>query len=147
MISVTNALKDLIRDIPGTIRQIDEETFNHKSALQKWSKKEILGHLCDSAFNNIQRVIRVQYEETPLFIYDQDLWVKAGNYQLQSREQVLLLWEVLQKQLIEVVENLPAEMHDRRCNVGKVHPEIVPIRFIIEDYVRHQKYHLDQIFK
>lgn len=61
---------------------LQEEDFIAKSNPEKWSKKEIVGHLIDSAQNNLRRFIVGQYEGTPPHVvYDQDFWVKANNYQ------------------------------------------------------------------
>ncbi|MDV7698522.1 DinB family protein [Chryseobacterium soli] len=61
---------------------ISEEEWSHKISPEKWSKKEILGHLCDSAFTNIRRFVITQYKENENIVYDQDLWVKAQNIRI-----------------------------------------------------------------
>ncbi len=40
----------------------------------KWSKKEIIGHLINSATNNHQRFVRCQFETIPKIVYDQNKW-------------------------------------------------------------------------
>ena len=58
-------LQYLCEEIPVLLSIIPEQDFTHKSAPEKWSKKEILGHLIDSATNNHQRFIRAQFENVP----------------------------------------------------------------------------------
>jgi hypothetical protein len=60
----------LCRIIPPLLLVIDEQTFSHKPAPGKWSKKEIPGHLVDSANNNHQRFLRAQFEDVPAIFYD-----------------------------------------------------------------------------
>ena len=44
---------------------VSEDAAARKPAPDKWSKKEILGHLVDSAANNHQRFVRLQLEHAP----------------------------------------------------------------------------------
>ena len=77
--NIVDRLQYLCDAIPSLIKQIPEQEFSHKSAPGKWSKKEILGHLIDSATNNHQRFVRAQFEDTPFIIYDQDNWNAASR--------------------------------------------------------------------
>ncbi len=63
-------LQFLCEKIPPLLTELDEQTFSFKATSEKWSKKEIIGHLIDSATNNHQRFVRGQFEETPKIIYD-----------------------------------------------------------------------------
>ena len=136
-------LQKLIDEIPVKILQFSIEEMNHKSRLEKWSKKEILGHLCDSAFNNLQRIIRVQYEEIPYIIYNQDEWVKIQNYQNRDIKDVLELWITIHQQFIHLLKIFPESKLDSIIDVG----EEVSAKFIIADYLDHQNHHLGQIFE
>src|ERR1700753_2074239 len=69
-------LTKLIGIYTKRLEALTEETYAWKPHPHKWSKKEILGHLVDSAQNNIRRFIVAQYEDTPVIGYDQDAWVR-----------------------------------------------------------------------
>lgn len=58
-------LQFLIDTIPSLLTEIDEVQFSNKPNFEKWSKKEIIGHLIDSATNNHQRFVRCQFENVP----------------------------------------------------------------------------------
>jgi len=73
---------------------IDWET---KTSPIKWSKKEIIGHLIDSAQVNLQRFIRCTYEENFKLIYEQDEWVAAARYQDADIKEILDLWILLNR--------------------------------------------------
>lgn len=139
---VIDGLRQLIGEVPEKLARISEEEINHKPAPGKWSKKEILGHLCDSCFNNIQRVVRVQYEDKPFIIYQQDEWVKIQHYQNQDIADVLNLWLALHKQFIQVLNNFP----DRHIKSMLDWGSEVSAQFVITDYLDHQHHHLKQIF-
>ncbi|MCK5208494.1 MAG: DinB family protein [Cyclobacteriaceae bacterium] len=140
--SVAKSLQKLIDEIPVKILQFSIEEITHKPRPDKWSKKEILGHLCDSALNNLQRIIRVQYEEKPTIIYNQDEWVKHQNYQEKDIEGVIKLWIVLHRQFIHTITTFPESKLDSIIDVG----EEVTAKFIITDYLDHQNHHFRQIF-
>ena len=80
----------------------DETGYAAKPSPGKWSKKEILGHLIDSAQNNIRRFVVSQYEEKPHIVYAQDEWVKAGGYQQYNTADLIELWQLLNKHLCMV---------------------------------------------
>jgi hypothetical protein len=139
--NVIDGLQKIMDKIPSKILEYSKEEINHKPALEKWSKKEILGHLCDSAFNNLQRLVRVQYEEKPWIVYNQDEWVKNQNYQGMEIMQVIDLWLTVHKQLIQVIRNFPEKHLESILDVG----EEVTAKFMITDYLDHQNHHLKQI--
>lgn len=141
--NIVKELQKLIEEIPSKILRFSIEEINHKPQPDKWSKKEILGHLCDSAFNNLHRIIRVQYEDKPRIIYKQDEWVKNQNYQDLEIDEVIQLWITLHKQLIHAIESFPKNHLGSIVDVG----EDVTARFIITDYLGHQNHHFRQIFK
>ena len=136
-------LQNLIEETPVKFQQFSKEEINYKASPEKWSKKEILGHLCDSCFNNLQRIIRVQYEDKPFIIYNQDEWVKSQNYQGREFSEVLELWISLHNQFIHALKNFPEIHLNSLLDWG----EKVTAKFAITDYLDHQNHHLKQIFK
>lgn len=123
--------------------EISEESWSFKLGENKWSKKEILGHLCDSAFTNIRRLIVTQYEENQKIVYEQDFWVKAQNYQNISTQHIIDLWKALNIQLFHIIENLPKAQLKNTCFTSN----FVTLEFLIEDYINHLLHHLDEIKK
>jgi hypothetical protein len=109
-----------------------------------WTRKQIVGHLCDSAANNRQRFVRASTEGTYVGPkYAQDEWVAAHGYTDQSWETLLAWWQVEHEILKAVVARIPADRLETSCTVGDNAP--VTLRFLIEDYIQHQQWHLKQI--
>jgi DinB superfamily len=109
-----------------------------------WTRKQIVGHLLDSAANNRQRFVRAATEGTyagPR--YEQDAWVAVHGYRSQSWGRLLDWWKSEHEILIAVVENIPSGMLEAPCVVGDGPP--VSLRFLIEDYISHQRWHLKQL--
>ncbi|PWN68158.1 DinB family protein [Chryseobacterium phosphatilyticum] len=138
-------LKNIIDEELQRFQKISEEEWSYKATPEKWSKKEILGHLCDSAFTNIRRFVVTQYKENENIVYDQNAWVKAQNYQNIPTTDLINLWKALNYQVVHIVENIPDEALKRICDTTKTEPQKFTLEFIINDYVDHLQHHLESI--
>lgn len=136
-------LNELLAILPDRIRQIPEADFVSKPHPDKWSKKQILGHLIDSAANNHQRFVRIQYEDVPMIVYDQNKWNSLNHYQEMDSRTVIMMWTIYNQYLLEVIQYIPDESLLKKGNTGL--KELVTLDFLIEDYVNHQEHHLQQI--
>ncbi|MEZ4853370.1 DinB family protein [Flavobacterium sp.] len=112
---------------------------------QKWSKKEILGHLVDSAINNIQRFTEIQYLEKPYIIrkYQQDELVQSNNYQNKNSDDLINLWLQLNSHILYLINNQTKETLSYQIILPN--QEMSNFKFLIEDYLNHLFYHLKQI--
>ena len=135
-------LKYICKVIPGLLKNVDELTFNQKIRPEKWSKKEIIGHLIDSATNNHQRFVRCQFEDKPNIVYDQNNWNHYNFYQQIDKKQIIDFWTIYNKQLIELMSRIPSENLQRECFVGE---KSLTLDFLINDYVEHLDHHLKQV--
>lgn len=138
-------LKNIIDAELQRFQNISEQEWSYKSSPEKWSKKEIIGHLCDSALTNIRRFVVTQYKENENIVYDQNFWVKAQNYQNVPTTDLIDLWKSLNYQIVHVVENIPDEALQRTCDTTKTKPQVFTLEFIINDYVDHLQHHLKAI--
>lgn len=138
-------LRDIVENQIEKFHSISENQWNEKLSDEKWSKKEILGHLCDSALTNIRRFVVTQYKENENIVYDQNFWVKAQNYQNTTILDIVYLWKYLNLQIVNVVENIPGELLDNVCDTTKSEKQAFTLRFIIDDYISHMNHHLKVI--
>jgi hypothetical protein len=109
-----------------------------------WTRKQIVGHLLDSATNNRQRFVRAASEGSfngPN--YGQDAWVAAHGYAEQTWETLLSWWEVEHEILMAIVDRIHESRFEAECVLDADAP--VTLRFLIEDYVAHQRWHLKQL--
>ena len=142
-----NELHEIVATCKEQLKRITEADAAKKINPDKWSKKEELGHLVDSAFNNHRRFIVAQYEHHPKIVYDQNYWVQAGHYQQQPFATLVSLWEILNLQICEVLESIPHESFEKTCNTGKDEIELHTIRWLASDYVKHLLHHLHHILE
>ncbi|MDB5010518.1 MAG: DinB superfamily protein [Mucilaginibacter sp.] len=112
--------------------------WTHQPVPGKWSPKEILGHLIDSANINLQRFVRCTYENDFTLTYAQNEWVAAQHYRDADITELLCLWRLINKQIITVLNNYPYERWQAICNNNTV-------EFLANDYIDHMCHHLDQI--
>ena len=153
-----NLSEDLRRVIDVAIaafKGISEQEWTMRTSPDKWSKKEILGHLVDSAYNNHPRIMSACVKEDLKFEgYAQDDWVTNNNYQNRDSQELIHLWKYANLHLSHLIEGLPSEILDR----GTVHHNFdqmlmrpfekespATLRFLIEDYIFHIEHHLKQI--
>lgn len=136
-------LEYLCQSLPGRFAQFSEEEFCQKPGPGRWSKKQILGHLIDSATNNHQRFVRAQFEDVPLIVYDQNQWNEFSYYEKIATSQLISFWYFYNMQLAALARQIPAENWKRKCMRGG--PEPMSLEFAFDDYVRHLEHHLQQV--
>jgi hypothetical protein len=144
-------IKDTISQLKEAVQELvfcDLQSINwtHKPSPEKWSAKEILGHLIDSAQINLQRFVRCTYEENFKLTYQQDEWVKAGRYQFADTQDLIDLWEMLNVQIGWVLGNYPPDRLQAKCDNSKTAVSLHTVEWLAEDYVAHMKHHLKQIY-
>ena len=146
MENVVKELLEILKTYSVKIGTITDAEFSRKHAPLKWSKKEVLGHLVDSAQNNLRRFICGQYEKTPSkIVYDQDFWVRANGYQSATKEDVIALWKLVNQRIADVLTQMPADNYERESDTGKDAVQLHALKWLAEDYVKHMKHHLNQI--
>ncbi len=145
MEETTTKLERLLKETQDFLLTCAPEKLNAKPSENKWSKKEILGHLVDSAINNLQRFTEIQYETKPYRVrkYNQDALVKANHYQNADVQEILTFWLAINKRILLIMHGQTEET---------LHYEILldqekksDLRFLMEDYVHHMEHHLQQI--
>jgi hypothetical protein len=109
-----------------------------------WSRRQVMGHLIDSASNNHQKFVRAMLADALAFPgYDQ-----AGNVRVQAVQEadwelLVSLWASYNRYLAHVIGRLPEDKLDMSCTIGNGEP--VTLRFVAEDYVEHLLHHLGQV--
>ena len=119
------------------------DTAAEKPVGGTWSKKEMLGHLIDSASNNHQRFIRAMLDTAQDFpTYNQNRWVEVQNYNSMDWNDLVQFFTLYNQHLCRIVDNLPEEALRNPCNIGREDP--MTLEFVVIDYLRHLKHHLDK---
>ena len=131
------------RELPS-LRTLTEERASMARAPGKWSAKEELGHLIDSAANNHIRFVRGAIEaEFRGPGYSQNDWVRLHGYSNMQWETIINLWFQYNTLLVGLVDRIPEDRLEALCFIGT--SPAVTLRFVIEDYILHMQHHIDQL--
>ncbi len=150
---MTNEMKSIVDDLNRTVsgfltklNRMSEVDFRAKPRSDKWSRIEVMGHLIDSAHSNLRRLVTGQYEPSPPhIIYDQNFWVVANNYQAMPMVSVITLWNLMNRQIAEVLTSMPEANYSRQCDTGRGEEDLHTLVWLAADYVKHMKHHLNQV--
>ena len=137
------------------LRAVGDDVSGRRPAPGKWSPREIIGHLIDSASNNHQRFVRASFQEDLVFSgYDQDKWVALQRYQEADWKDLLTLWASFNRHLARVMAATPDEIRRREHrshNFDRIAMRPVAagspatLEYFMEDYVLHLHHHLRQL--
>jgi DinB superfamily len=138
MKSTAGDLELLINEYAPALKALSKTGLEKKPSPAKWSGKEIIGHLVDSAQSNIRRFVMAQYEETPYIVYNQTKWVEIVNYQHWDSNQLIDLWYLLNKQVCEILKNMSPAAAQLTCRTQETHT----IEWLANDYIKHLRHHI-----
>jgi hypothetical protein len=121
----------------------DQDAAKHPGA-GGWSRKQILGHLIDSASNNHLRFVRALLnDEMRLPRYDQEGCVRVHRYQDLRWTELLDFWASYNRLLAHVLAGVPEAKRTTPCYVGDL--PAMTLEELAVDYLRHMEHHLEQI--
>jgi hypothetical protein len=144
MEDVAQELRRVVDEASGRLARMSPGEVASKATPDSWSKKEILGHLIDSAANNHQRFVRACYGAAADFPpYRQNDWVRIQRYNESDWETLVALWSAYNRHLSDLIERIPPEAKSSPCGIGKEEP--VTLEFLVRDYLRHLRHHVDKL--
>jgi hypothetical protein len=126
------------------LSRITDPEASAPTAPGHWSRKEILGHLLDSAANNHHRFVRAQFQdELSVVGYAQEAWVSTQHYQDRAWTDLVAFWLAYNHHLLHLMEWTPEYRRRNAIRIGGNDP--VTLEFVMTDYLTHLKHHLAQI--
>lgn len=144
MLNVAEDLRGTIRAAVPLLDGIADAEASMPTAAGKWSRKEILGHLIDSACNNQQKFVRTRQQAHLDFVgYQQDFWVASQRYNAEDWSGLIAFWRAYNLHLAHVIEHVEPELLANTITIDD-HGTFT-LEFIMGDYVEHLKHHLSQI--
>ena len=147
MKTIATQLDSIINEHISALRSLTDDELKYKPSPAKWSRKEILGHLIDSASNNHQRFVRLQIDnEIVLPKYKQDEWVAVQRWQQKNWEEIIALWKLYNQHILHIFQHIDESKLFNTVTLGDEEDEIYTLQFLIDDYVDHMEHHLKQIF-
>jgi hypothetical protein len=135
-------LRFAVRTLPGVLSRFSEAESEQRPSPERWTKKEVIGHLIDSASNNHQRFVRggllAAGQDFPG--YEQERWVRIQDYQAARWGDLIDLWRAYNTHLLHVAGCMSDEGRRAACRVGGGGEVTLAALFV--DYVDHLEHHL-----
>jgi len=144
MTQTADRLARILATTPLRLADISADDASHSSAPGHWSKKQVLGHLIDSAANNHQRFVRAQLAasyEGPT--YEQESWVATQSYATENWPDLVNLWLLYNRHLLHIIRTVREDALTVPCVIAGSAP--VPLAEVMSSYVDHMEHHLAQI--
>jgi hypothetical protein len=155
MRAVEADLREAVASVTPRLLALSEAEAGRRPSPGKWSPKEVIGHLIDSASNNHQRFVRARFTEDLVFPgYQQEKWVETQGYAGAPWTELVGLWNNFNLHLARVIEATPAEVRQKpraRHNLHELAWKAVPqnepatLEYFMRDYVDHLRHHVAQI--
>jgi hypothetical protein len=144
MKELSETLRRLVEVAEPRLRDISEQESTKPILPGGWSRKQVIGHLIDSASNNHQRFVRAARQPWLEFPgYDQVGSVRVQAVQDADWPLLIALWTAYNRYLAHVIAHLPPSKTETACRIGS--GENVSLRFLATDYVSHLVHHFSQI--
>lgn len=151
ILEIVGREEPVLRSLPG---DVIAGRFNGQGR----SIKMLLGHLIDSASNNHQRMVRLQYAPRcghsmpgtdmgmlvfPDYTQDNDLWIGLQDYQNEDWDQIVSLWKFFNLHIAQVIRAADETKLDNYWL--DYEGNRVTLRAMIEGYTEHVRLHIGQI--
>jgi hypothetical protein len=146
MKQISDEIRRLVKEWESRLILMQPAEIEAREAEGRWSVKEIIGHLVDSASNNHQRIVRLEIAKDlsfPDYQSDNEKWVASQRYQEEDWNGLIWLWKYFNLHLAHVIEHIRPEALDHTWKAGASTP--IRLGDLILDYLSHLKMHLDHI--
>lgn len=144
--NVTNGILRYIDTWEDKLLNLPVETISNRRNKQNRTIKQILGHLIDSAANNHQRMIRLQYNKQldfPDYQQDNDLWIALQDYQHADWNVIVQLWKFYNLHMIQVIKSVDQTKLENTWQTFE--HTTVTLQEMIEGYLGHIDLHFNEI--
>ncbi|MDA9774158.1 DinB family protein [Saprospiraceae bacterium] len=155
MSSLSHKLQSIILDSIDKFAAIPKKRWNAKKDENSWSKKEILGHLIDSCYNNHGRFLRAESLDNLIFEgYDQNKWVEMNNYAERDHDDIIDTFIISNLHLANLIGNIPDSVMTKMTTKHNFHLTSMvtveegserSLEYMVSDYIFHLNHHLAQI--
>jgi uncharacterized damage-inducible protein DinB len=123
----------------------NEEDGDFRYALEKWSTKEVLGHVCDTERVFAYRALRIsRADATPLEGFEQDDYVRNGPFANRQLSDVVEDFIAVRRATLSLLRNLDEAAWMRRGIANKNEVTVRALAYIIAGHELHHRSILEE---
>ena len=144
--TITKGIQTFIDTWEQQLIDLPVDKISNRRNKQNRTIKQILGHLIDSAANNHQRMVRLQYTaklQFPDYQQDNDLWIALQDYENADWFTLIQLWKYYNLHMIQVIKSVDMSKLDNSWQ--SFDGATVTLRQMIEGYLGHIELHFNEI--
>jgi hypothetical protein len=146
---VSHEVLTLINEWEPKLSALPGDVITERRNSQNRTIKQVLGHLIDSASNNIHRIVHLQYRESPLDFPNyatngnNDRWIAIQHYQEEDWHDLVQLWKYTNLHLTHVITRIdPLKLNNVWiASAGNT----ISLKEMVLAYAKHFRLHLDEI--
>jgi len=142
-------LLDLVEAWETRFSTLGESDVAVRRNSQNRNIKQIVGHMVDSASNNMHRIVHLQYQPSPFAFPcyasfgNNDRWIAIQDYESENWTNLIQLWKYINLHIVHVINNVNKDKLDNQWISAT--GENVSLKNMIIDYLPHFKLHLGEI--
>ena len=142
--AVEGPILDTLRAQRGELERvllaIPESQAGHRYAEDKWTVREVIGHLSDAERVYGYRALAISRGDATLPKYDPDAYVAASGYDARTIASLVAEFLAVRESTLQLFANLPSEAWSRKATLGTNPLSVRALAWIAAGHVRQ---HLD----
>ncbi len=123
----------------------DEADGDFRYAPEKWSAKEVLGHVCDSERIFAYRALRIaRGDQTPMEGFEQDDYVRNGPFAHRPLAELIEDYIAVRRATLTLLRNLDEAAWSRRGVANKNEVTVRALAYMIAGHELHHRRILEE---
>src|SRR5271165_3626862 len=138
-------LETQLQDWQRLVGKLSEAAADFRYAPDKWSIKEVLGHITDAERIFAYRLLRIaRGDQTPLASFEQDGCIANGNFSARKLSDLLQEFSAVREATICLTSSLDHDAWYRRGTASQKEVSVLALAFIIAGHERHHRLILEK---
>jgi uncharacterized damage-inducible protein DinB len=138
-------LQEQRQDLLNLLSPLNEQQAEFRYGPDKWSIKEVVGHINDAERIFAYRLLRFSRgDQTPLASFEQDGYIKTGKFEARTLKELLDEFSAIRESTILLVRSMDAEAWLRRGVASQKEITTTALAFIIAGHVKHHRVILEE---